>query len=87
MTNEINEQKQSSDKDSNDETREGYNSKELGEASIYNDSTEIAQQIRRGDETKGDPNERDTVGASSTEKEENLDDRQPVPNEQSAGKR
>lgn len=87
MTNETNEQKQSADKDSNDETREGHGAKELGEASIYNDSTEIAQQMRRGDETKGDADERDTVGASSAEKEENLDDRQPVPNEQSAGKR
>ncbi|HVF88038.1 MAG TPA: hypothetical protein VM866_10630 [Pyrinomonadaceae bacterium] len=36
---------------------------ELGEQSAYQGPTEMQQQISRGDETKGDPNERDVVGA------------------------
>ncbi|MDQ3684344.1 MAG: hypothetical protein M3430_01915 [Acidobacteriota bacterium] len=36
---------------------------ELGEQSAYQGPTEMQQQISRGDETKGDPNARDVVGA------------------------
>lgn len=36
---------------------------ELGEQSSYQGPTEMQQQISRGDETKGDPDARDTAGA------------------------
>ncbi len=35
----------------------------MGEQSAYQGPTEMQQQISRGDETKGDPNARDVVGA------------------------
>ncbi|MEJ7701262.1 MAG: hypothetical protein WKF71_16680 [Pyrinomonadaceae bacterium] len=47
----------------------------------YTDVTEIAQQMRRGDETKGDPNERDVVGAPNAATQT---DNQPVPRHQNA---
>jgi hypothetical protein len=39
----------------------------------------MAQQMRRGDETKGDPNDRDVVGATTAA---NPDDNKPVPRHQ-----
>ncbi len=62
--NEQNKQKQSGDMDTTDTEREGFSADELGQASIYDDATQIAQQMRRGDESKGDPNARDTAGAT-----------------------
>lgn len=46
---------------------EGFNSAELGEQAVYDDETEIARRIRRGDESKGDPDERDIAGAPHSE--------------------
>lgn len=83
MQNQFNNQKQEADEDkapSNVE-RDGYTAEELGEASAYNDSTEMAQQMRRGDESQGDPNKRDVVGASNAATQE---DNHPVPQYQSA---
>lgn len=59
--------KQSADKDSTETEREGFSADELGAASIYNDPTEIAQQMRRGDETEGDADARDHTGATRAE--------------------
>jgi len=42
--------------------REGWVSDELGEQSSYDDETEIARRLRRGEETKGDADERDVAG-------------------------
>jgi hypothetical protein len=80
MQNEANKQKQDADKDRGPETveREGFTAEELGEASAYDSTTEMAQMIRRGDESEGDPNERDAVGASNAAN----DDKQPVPRHQ-----
>ena len=80
MPNEFNKQKQEADKDRDPQNveRDGFTAEELGEASAYNDSTEIAQQMRRGDETKGDPNDRDIVGATNAAN----DDRKSVPRHQ-----
>ncbi|MEJ7616367.1 MAG: hypothetical protein WKF30_05215 [Pyrinomonadaceae bacterium] len=64
MADEQNSQKQSGDQDATQTAREGFTAEELGQASIYDDSTQIAQQMRRGDESQGDPNERDVVGAT-----------------------
>ncbi len=66
MQNEPNKQKQEADEDRDPKNvkKDGFTAEELGEESAYTDSTEIAQQMRRGDETKGDPNDRDVVGAS-----------------------
>ena len=64
MSSEQNRQKQSGDRDETETTREGFSAEELGAASIYDDQTQIAQQMRRGDESKGDPNARDHVGAT-----------------------
>ncbi len=83
MPNEFNQQKQEADEDRDPQNvqREGFTAEELGEASAYNDTTEIAQQMRRGDETKGDPNDRDVVGATNAAN----DDRKPVPRHQRGG--
>jgi hypothetical protein len=51
----------------------------LGEASAYDSTTEIAQMMRRGDETEGDTDERDIVGATTSA---NNDDNKPVPRHQ-----
>ena len=67
MSNEPNKQKQEADEDNDPKNveRDGFTAAELGEASAYTDSTEMAQQMRRGDESQGDPNTRDAVGASN----------------------
>ncbi len=80
MPNEFNKQKQDADKDRDPQNvkQDGFTAEELGEASSYNDTTEIAQQMRRGDETEGDPNERDVVGATNAAN----DDKKPVPRHQ-----
>ena len=81
MPNESNKQKQEADEDRDPENveQDGFTAAELGEASSYNDSTEMAQQMRRGDESKGDPNDRDVVGATTAA---NYDDNKPVPRHQ-----
>lgn len=43
--------------------RNGFTAEEIGEQSAYEDETETARRMRRGDETKGDPDERDVAGA------------------------
>jgi hypothetical protein len=48
--------------------QDGFTAHEIGTASAYEDATEIAQRMRRGDETKGDPNDRDTVGTVGSDK-------------------
>jgi hypothetical protein len=35
---------------------------DLGEQSAYEDTTEFKRRLRRGDESKGDPDERDIAG-------------------------
>lgn len=42
--------------------REGWKAEELIEESANQESDEIVRKILRGDETKGDPDERDIVG-------------------------
>lgn len=42
--------------------RENWTAGELGEQSSYDDETEIARRLRRGDETKGDADARDVAG-------------------------
>ena len=66
MQNEPNKTKQEADEDDAPKNveQDGFSAAELGEESAYTDSTEIAQQMRRGDEAIGDPNDRDVVGAS-----------------------
>lgn len=56
--------KQEGDEANTDTEREGYSADELGAASIYDDPTQIAQQMRRGDESQGDPDARDVVGTT-----------------------
>lgn len=81
MPDEFNKQKQEADEDKDPQNveRDGFTAEELGEASAYTDSTEIAQQMRRGDETKPDPNDRDVVGATT---EANDTKNKPVPRHQ-----
>ena len=80
MQNEPNKAKQEADEDGAPKNVEidGFTAAELGEASAYNDSTELAQQMRRGDESEGDPNDRDAVGATDAAN----DDKKPVPRHQ-----
>ncbi len=60
--------------------QDGFTAEELGEASIYEDATQMAQQMRRGDESKGDPNERDITGATHfKDTEEGRTDKDTVP--------
>lgn len=60
--------------------QEGFTAEELGEASIYDDATQMAQQMRRGDESKGDPNERDIAGTTHfKDMEEGRTDKDTVP--------
>lgn len=58
-------EKQNANRDRVDQQVEhdGYTAEEIGEQSAYEDETETARRLRRGDESKGDPNERDTAGA------------------------
>jgi len=65
MADEQNLQKQDGDKDSTGTQNEGFTADELGQASIYDDSTLIAQQMQRGDESQGDPDARSTAGATA----------------------
>lgn len=64
-----------------DVKRDGFSAEEIGTASGYGGTTEIMQQMRRGDESVSDPNERDVVGdtkaATDTENP-------PVPQHQNA---
>ena len=64
-----------------DVKRDGFSANELGGESAYDGTTEIEQRMRRGDETKGDPNERDVVGAPHAAIET---DSQPVPRRRNA---
>lgn len=81
MQNEPNKTKQEADEDNDPQNveRDGFTAQELGEESAYTDSTEIAQQMRRGDETIGDPNDRDVVGATTAAINK---DNKPVPRHQ-----
>ncbi len=42
--------------------KEGWSADELGEQSTYEGTTEISRRLRRGDESVGDPDERDVAG-------------------------
>ena len=81
MPEQFNEQKQDADEDKDPQNveRDGFTAEELGEASAYDSTTEIAQMMRRGDETKGDPDDRDVVGATTAA---NNDNNKPVPRHQ-----
>ena len=50
-----------------DAKKEGWNAEELGEQSSYEGVTEISRRLRRGDETRGDPDARDVAGATPDE--------------------
>jgi len=52
-----------SDRPTNGPKREGWSADDLGEQSSYEGTTEISRRLRRGNETVGDPNERDVAGA------------------------
>lgn len=57
--------KQDAGKSGSETTREGFNADELAEQSAYTDSTEAAQQMRRGgEEDKEKADDRDAVGKS-----------------------
>lgn len=87
MASEPRQQKQSADKDSTDAEREGFSADDLGAASAYDDPTQIAQQMRRGDESQLDPNNRDVVGATDfKDTEEGRTDKDTVPRDGGANK-
>lgn len=81
MQDQFNQQKQDADEDKDPKNveQDGFTAEELGEASAYDSTTEIAQMMRRGDESKGDPNDRDVVG--DTTAATNTDNK-PVPRHQ-----
>jgi hypothetical protein len=45
----------------------------LGEQSGYEDATEMNRRMRRGDESKGDADERDVAGDYADDRPENTD--------------
>ena len=45
-----------------EENREGWNIKKMGEEASQKDDDEIQRQTLRGDETKGNPDNRDNAG-------------------------
>ena len=45
----------------------------LGNESAYEDATEMSRRIRRGDESKGDADERDVAGDYADERPETTD--------------
>jgi hypothetical protein len=45
----------------------------LGNESAYEDTTEMKRRLRRGDESKGDADERDVAGDYADEHPENTD--------------
>ena len=86
MAVEQNKQKQDADADTTQAGQDGYTADELGAASSYDDPTQIAQQMRRGDESKGDPNARDVVGATDfRDAEEGRTDQDTVPHDKNEG--
>lgn len=55
--------KQDAGKSGSQTSREGFNADEIAEQSAYEDSTEVAQQMRRGNaEDKETADDRDAVG-------------------------
>lgn len=57
------ETKQNSDKTSGNPECDGFDAEELGQQSIYEEETEIAQRIRRGDKGKEEGDELDVAGS------------------------
>ncbi len=54
------------DKDIANVERDEWNAEELNEQSPYLQSDEVQRQMLRGDETKGDADERDVVGSNQS---------------------
>jgi hypothetical protein len=50
-----------------DTKRNHWSAEELGEESSYEDTTEIKRRLARGDETVGNPDERDVAGSVRVE--------------------
>ena len=46
--------------------RDGWNAKELSDEGSQTDVDEIQRNLLRGDETKGDPDQRDNAGGSAS---------------------
>ena len=65
--NKSNEQKQNADRTAQKIERDGFTAEEIGEQAAYEDETETARRMRRGNELKGDPDERDVAGAVKSE--------------------
>jgi hypothetical protein len=59
--------------------RNHWSAEELGEQSSYEDETEIKRRLARGDETVGNPDERDVAGGVPVEETpEGREDRAPL---------
>lgn len=57
-------QKQNTDREDNGQriARDGFTADEIGTQSAYDDETDAARRLRRGDESRGDADERDVAG-------------------------
>ena len=53
--------------------KEDEDAETLGNESAYEDATEMKRRLRRGDESKGDADERDVAGDYSDKHPENTD--------------
>ena len=50
-----------------------HDPEKLGNESAYEDATEMKRRLRRGDESKGDADERDVAGDYADDRPENTD--------------
>ena len=80
MQEQPNQDKQDADEDRDPQNveKDGFTAEELGEASAYDSTTEMAQMMRRGDESRPDADDRDVVGATTSA----IDDKKAVPRHQ-----
>ena len=49
-----------------DEKRQGWNAEKVSEEATNKEPDEIVRQMKRGDETKGDADDRDVAGSPET---------------------
>ncbi len=67
--------KQDAGKSGGGTTRENYNADEIAQQSAYDDSTQVAQQMRQGDQAKGDPNNLNETGVSKRQDKNQRDNK------------
>jgi hypothetical protein len=65
LTKHVKQDARNSSKEEHIARREGWSAEDIGEESSYEGTTETSRRLRRGDESVGDPDERDVAGATA----------------------